>query len=113
MVESDPATFPVEVGSRLFTADGNDVGEVREVTATHFKVDDFWLSKATLQRANPQSAILSFNEEQIEDFKLDSPDLDSASPILDAQLNTFSSPQEQDERRREQERGYGHTAPSR
>jgi hypothetical protein len=113
---SHPAEFDVTVGDDVYSRDGERLGAVKEVTAGHFKVDapragDYWLDRATVSTPDggpPGRLYLTFDREQIDDFKLDGPFAHAESPILDAEAETYTSSGEVDRRRAEQSGG---TAP--
>jgi hypothetical protein len=108
---SHPNEFAVPVGVQVMTRDGAELGRVAEVCPGHFKVDapsarDYWLSTSTIRRPPIGAVELSFDSEQIEDFKQDSPEADAASPVLDDSLQTYESSSDQAATRREWEQGY-------
>jgi hypothetical protein len=106
---SHPRDFVVNVGDEVFSRDGERLGRVKELAAEHFKVDaprasDYWLARATISSPPDGGAgrlCLTFNKEQIEDFKLEGPFAHSESPVLDATADTFVSADDVDRRRKE------------
>ena len=104
------------VGARVVTRDGAALGEVKQVEADYFKVDaphapDYWLSSEFVLTSDPSRVELDFDGEVLADYKLKQPGPAlTASPVLDAEAETFSSPAEKAERREEMKEGYGHHA---
>ncbi len=66
-------------GTRVVTADGEELGKVREVTGTCFKVDvsmqpDYWLGTDTIERVTPSEVRLSIIKDKVGDFKVNGPE---------------------------------------
>jgi hypothetical protein len=103
-----PSRIP-PVGAPVFTRDGAALGEVSEVSGANFKVDapkarDYWLSAEFVLQASAACVELDFDVETLDDYKLEHPaPIASESPILDAEANSFSSPEERAARRHEME----------
>jgi hypothetical protein len=67
------------MGARVVTADGEDLGTVREVAGTCFKVDvsmqpDYWLGTDTIERVTPAEVRLAIIKDKVGDFKVDGPE---------------------------------------
>jgi len=93
-------------GQRIVTRDGHELGTVKETTEDAFKVDapmqrDYWLSIGSVLSIQGDEIVMDFDEETLEAYQLDGPGahVASESPILDAQMDTFSSAEEKDLRR--------------
>jgi hypothetical protein len=61
------------------TSDGNELGKVKEVTGTCFKVDaamqpDYWLGTDTVASSTGTEVRLSIPKDRIGDLKLDGPE---------------------------------------
>ncbi|MEX0783612.1 MAG: hypothetical protein WD557_13290 [Dehalococcoidia bacterium] len=68
----------VEVGARVVTADGIELGTVKEVAEGDFKVDvrhhaDYWLDHEIVVEATNEVVSLSVNDEELGAWKKDSP----------------------------------------
>ncbi len=68
----------VEVGARVLTADGTDLGSVKEVVEGHFKVDvprhfDFWLDDEIVAAASAAVVNLTVGDADIGAWKKDIP----------------------------------------
>lgn len=108
---SDPNAIRICVDSVVKTSDDEELGVVCEIAGDVFKVDaplarDFWLQKVTVLSADDMETRLGYDEEQVEALKLPGPDPASGSPVAAEQLDTFSSPGEQEARRRDMKKGY-------
>lgn len=106
-VRNQPVHIP-EKGDRVRTQDGKELGVVEDhATANHFCVDGYWLSSDHIHHRENGVVTLEFDENQIEDYKLDEPaPVDSESPILDAAADDGLSEAERDARRKEMMQGY-------
>jgi len=67
------------VGTEVFTADGDTLGTVKEVTGTCFKVDakmqpDYWLATDTIASADGGAVRLSLNKDRVGQAKVDGPE---------------------------------------
>ncbi|MEO9256688.1 MAG: hypothetical protein ABI305_14220 [Tepidiformaceae bacterium] len=88
------------VGASVRTRDGASLGTVSELSSTSFKVDapharDYWLSSEFVLEASSAGVELDFDEDKLDDYKLDGPGSVAAdSPILDGTANAFSSAQD-------------------
>ena len=63
-------------GCEVFTMDGDKIGEVKEVRGDYFKVDakmqpDYWLACGLITAETASSVTLSFNKDQLGDYKSD------------------------------------------
>jgi hypothetical protein len=67
------------IGGRVVTADGEELGTVREVADRCFKVDvamqpDYWLGTDTIEQATGNEVRLNILKDRVGDFKLDGPE---------------------------------------
>jgi hypothetical protein len=65
-------------GADVYTADGDKLGKVKEVSGDCFKVDasmrpDYWLARDCITSAAGNDVQLGFNKNQLGDVKLDRP----------------------------------------
>jgi hypothetical protein len=72
------ATGPT-VGERVYTADGDQLGTIKEVAGTCFKVDasmqpDYWLGNDTIAGNTGSEIRLTFPKDRLGDMKTDGPD---------------------------------------
>lgn len=107
-----PNEFPVNAGTPVMSRDGTRLGKVAEVLSGHFKVEaesgsDYWLAKSSLAEANESAAIVSFDNDNLEPYKLDAPVAASADPVLDAASDAFGSQEELDRTRAAMKAGTG------
>lgn len=68
----------VEIGAKVMTASGTELGTVKEVLELQFKVDvprhfDFWLDREIVAEASPEVVTLTVGDEEIGAWKKDSP----------------------------------------
>ena len=102
----------LERGMRVRTIDDCDLGEVADVRGDHFCVkrsdgDDVWLSDATVARRDDGCVTLEFREEQLDHYAVEGPGTaHAASPILDAEQDTFVSEEDRARRRKAMADGY-------
>jgi hypothetical protein len=73
------ATTWLKPGMRVITADGEELGHVKEVGATSFKVDaplalDYWLSLDCVVERDLEEAVTVFVREALEDKIVEPPD---------------------------------------
>jgi hypothetical protein len=66
-------------GCAVFTADGDKIGEVKEVKGDYFKVDasmqpDYWLCTDDVSNATGDRVVMNFDKDHLGDFKFDDPD---------------------------------------
>ncbi|MCC6380924.1 MAG: hypothetical protein IT304_00370 [Dehalococcoidia bacterium] len=97
-------------GQEVRTRDGQQLGWVKEVAAYSFKIDapmarDYWLSSASVLRSDDGVIQMDFDAEVAEDYHLSAPGVGAESPMLDAQIDSFGSNEEQAERREQMEHG--------
>lgn len=64
------------VGSRVYTADGELLGRVKEVDGDAFKVDaptalDYWLSQAVVRDADDGQVRVTFMQNELDEYRLD------------------------------------------
>jgi hypothetical protein len=65
-------------GARVITADGDELGKVKEVSGDCFKVDarmrpDYWLAADCVASSSGDEVRLSINKDRIGDAKVDGP----------------------------------------
>lgn len=68
----------VQVGSEVYTADGEKLGTVKEIAGDRFKVDvrlqpDYWLSLSNVQSTEDAMVTLAFGNERLGEYKVDGP----------------------------------------
>lgn len=112
---SHPRFFPVIEGEPVIARDGERIGMVADVLPAHFKVaaesgDDFWLSRSALAEPVVGRALLAFDSDQLEEFKLDQPFANADDPVIDAGLDAFENTSDEDATRLRMKRGYGTSA---
>jgi hypothetical protein len=66
------------IGARVVAADGEELGTVKEVASSCFKVDvgmqpDYWLSTDTVANGASTEVQLSITKDRVGDFKVDPP----------------------------------------
>jgi hypothetical protein len=76
MINEEIRELPV--GAEVFTADGERLGEIKEVRAGWFKVDaamqpDYWLPMRTVDTTVGNRVTLNFKHELLSDYKQDEP----------------------------------------
>lgn len=67
------------VGARVVTADGDELGKVKEVSGTCFKVDasmqpDYWLAADSVASQTGGEVRLVLKKDRLGDAKVDAPD---------------------------------------
>jgi hypothetical protein len=67
------------IGSRVVTADGDELGKVKETAGSCFKVDasmqpDYWLGTDTIASSSGMEVQLSIPKDRVGDVKLDGPE---------------------------------------
>lgn len=75
---SDYAGAIPAIGARVVTADGDELGNVKEVADACFKVNvsmqpDYWLSADTIASSSETDVRLSINKDSVDDYKVDAP----------------------------------------
>lgn len=106
--ESNPETLDFVVGWPLVTADGHTLGTVREVRGAYLLVDaprrpDYWLSGEYVVQTSPDGTILSFNEADLDQYRLDEPGPEpSQDPLREAAVEPVvdSEPERLEQRKR-------------
>ena len=73
------------IGTHVVTADGDDLGKVKEVSGTCFKVDapmqpDYWLATDCIGSATDMDVRLRFSKKDLGDAKMDGPDHTGVHP---------------------------------
>ena len=73
---------PIREGLEVFTLDNKRLGQVKEMTETHFKVDvrfrrDYWVSRAQVAYVDEHCVGLLFRADEAELYKLPGPSDDS------------------------------------
>jgi hypothetical protein len=66
------------VGSKVYTSDGEELGDVKEVRDDRFKVDvsmmpDYWLPNSAVTSADAGTVRLAYPKDSIGDHKVDKP----------------------------------------
>ena len=99
----------LSVGRRVYSRDGQELGTVKETAETAFKVDvsmspDYWLTAAHVLNVSVIGVQMDFDHGTLDHYKLDGPDSPaSESPMLDAQADTFTSTEDKELRREQNE----------
>jgi hypothetical protein len=67
------------IGSRVLTADGDELGKVKEISGNCFKVDarmqpDYWLATDCIASGSGSDVKLSFTKDNLGDAKQDGPE---------------------------------------
>lgn len=67
------------VGAPVFTSDGNELGKVKEVAGTCFKVDasmrpDYWLGNDCITSSSTSEVRLNIPKDRVGDMKVDGPE---------------------------------------
>lgn len=67
------------VGTRVLTADGDELGKVKEIAGTCFKIDasmqpDYWLGSDAIASAGATDVRLVITKSQVGDAKIDGPE---------------------------------------
>ncbi len=75
-------TFDFVVGARVRTADGEDLGEVKELVGRYFKVDapmapDFWLPQVVLKAASESELLLTINRDEVGGYEVPSGEIEA------------------------------------
>ena len=82
MTTADSSRFPglaPNVGMRVFTVDGDELGTVKEVVGDRFKVDasmqpDYWLPTRSINAITDQDVQLGFTKEELGEAKVEAPE---------------------------------------
>jgi hypothetical protein len=66
------------IGARVVTADGHELGNVKEVAGSCFKLDvsmqpDYWLSADAIDSSSETELRLSIGKDGVDDYKVDPP----------------------------------------
>lgn len=74
--------YALMVGARVRSGDGHDLGQVKEVVGSYFKVDasiapDYWLPQAIVESADPSEVILSADRDAIGGYEVEPADLEA------------------------------------
>ncbi len=82
--ESHADPFGVAPGRAVYTADGDHLGTVKEVSAGYFKVQasmrpDYWLQSQFVSSAATDRITMDFAKEALDDYKLDGPPVTGAA----------------------------------
>lgn len=67
-----------KVGDKVLTADGEELGTIKEVRSASFKIDaslqpDYWLPVESLASASGDAVRLSITKDQLDDTKVEPP----------------------------------------
>ena len=70
------ASYTPTIGSEVHTADGDKIGEVKEIRGDQFKVEasmqpDFWLDTSCITTVESGQVRLAFEKDRLGDYKLD------------------------------------------
>ncbi|MHB8576961.1 MAG: PRC-barrel domain-containing protein [Dehalococcoidia bacterium] len=73
------ATGPLEIGCPVYTADGDEIGHVKEVRGRVFKVDaplrpDYWLSRESIGATRSNGVTLIVDKDHLGDAKVAAPE---------------------------------------
>ena len=76
----------VRVGDRIETSDGHELGKVKEVTLTHFKVDasmrtDYWLPRAEVATVDGECVRMDWPNSEFDKKPLPGPDVDETVDV--------------------------------
>lgn len=84
-------------GARVRSSDGHDLGQVKEVLGSYFKVDasmtpDYWLPQSIIESADQSEVVLSADRDTIGGYEVDPTDLEAErratmTPADEAQLS--------------------------
>lgn len=77
MPSGDTGPAPT-IGARVATADGTELGTVKEVAGCCFKIDasmhvDYWLTKDRIASATESELLLGITEDEVGEAKVDAP----------------------------------------
>lgn len=69
-------SYEFNVGARVITADGQDVGAVKEILGYYFKVDapmapDYWLPASLIRSSDPAAITLGADREALGGYEVD------------------------------------------
>lgn len=75
--------FDLIVGTPVHSADGNEVGSVKEVLDRYFKLDvhmapDYWLPVSIVRSAHQSAVVLGVNEDALGGYEVSQDDVDAA-----------------------------------
>jgi hypothetical protein len=84
----DKPAFVLHEGERVLTADGHEIGRVKEFTGAHFKVDvrwrkDFWLETGLVTGIDGDTVMLNVVRDDIDQFRQEHPS--SGDALLDTE----------------------------
>jgi hypothetical protein len=73
------ATDALVIGCSVYTADGDEIGHVKEVRGRFFKVDaplrpDYWLSRESISATRSNGVTLTVDKDHLGDAKVDAPE---------------------------------------
>jgi hypothetical protein len=95
-------------GTPVMTVDGKYAGKVSGVEGKYVRVeapdgegDDFWLSSASILRADREAVVLNFEAQALGDFAMARPGdgADAADPRINEQADALGSDAEKERRR--------------
>ena len=77
--QSDRDRMLPAVGARVYTADGDEIGKVKDLAGSCFKIDapmqpDYWLANDCVATSSAQEVRLTLPKAQLGDAKMDSPE---------------------------------------
>jgi uncharacterized protein YrrD len=84
-MQDRPVTAQVASGQRVFCADGEAIGTVKDVTSKQFQVSpehgrDFWLDRQQISRVQGDEIKMEFAAAELDSFRLQQRDEDTAQP---------------------------------
>jgi hypothetical protein len=103
----------IEPGSTVITADGQELGTVKDVTETSFKVDvemarDYWLNRDTIVASDSHFVKVNFNSTALDDHKLSEPAILSSETVERSKLEETVSEGESEAAWDRTQRHLGH-----
>lgn len=78
MTSTQPEIFDLSTGCPVFTSDGSQLGEIKEIRDDMFKVDtswapDVWLDRTSVASASDERVTLKFAKSELKSFHRDAP----------------------------------------
>ncbi len=100
----------LRTGSHVMTCDGQDLGTLKEIDGSYFKVDapmarDYWLAEAEVAEVHEDEVVLDFARAELDEHKRSEPGIEQdEDPFLDMTVAPVIDTQEQLEQRARMER---------
>lgn len=96
-----------DIGDMVYTLDREELGRVKEISGTFFKVNvrwgrDYWLSCDYIGQSTPGDVQLVLVKNQIADYKMSRP-AEAQEPMLDGTVDSLISDAEMEDQRRRME----------